>query len=130
MSLKCANTPTAKNIPGGKICPSAQKFLIPPVCILLRVSCNNATIIVDRINTNHFLNNDILFGFITADVSDHFPVFLISKDLMLDSSNEPIHKTKRKINDKSIAYFKTLLSVVDWKHVVSENPPNNVYNEF
>ena len=70
------------------------------------------------------------FGIITADISDHFPIFLISKDLMLDYSNEPIHITKREINDKSIAYFKTLLSIIDWKHVRNENSPNNVYNEF
>ena len=49
---------------------------------------------------------------------------------MLDSSNEPIHITKREINDKSIAYFKTLLSIVDWKHVLNENSTNNAYNEF
>ena len=36
-------------------------------------------------------------GIITADISDHFPIFLISKDLILDSSNElTIHITKRK----------------------------------
>ena len=69
-------------------------------------------------------------GFISADISDHFPIFLISKDLMLDSSNEPVHITKREINDKSIAYFKTILSIVDWKHVLNKNSPNNVYNEF
>ena len=54
-------------------------------------------------------------GIVTADISDHFPIYLISKDLMLDSSNEPIPIAKREINDKSIGYFKTLLSVVDWK---------------
>ena len=67
---------------------------------------------------------------IAADISDHFPIFLISKDLMLDSSNERIHITKREINNKSIGYFKTLLSVVDWKHVLNKNSPNNTYNEF
>ena len=45
---------------------------------------------------------------------------------MLHSSNEPIHITKREINDKSIAYFKTL----DWKHVLNKNHTNNVYKEF
>ena len=49
---------------------------------------------------------------------------------MLDSSNEPIHLTKREINDKSIACLKTFLSIVDWKHVLNENSPNNAYNEF
>ena len=56
------------------------------------------------------------FGIITADISDYFPIFLISKDLMLDYNSELIHITKREINDKSIAYFKTLVSIVDWKH--------------
>ena len=69
-------------------------------------------------------------GFITDDISDHFPIFLISEVLMQDPSNEPIHITKREINDKSIAYFKTLLSIVYWKHVLNENSPNNAYNEF
>ena len=47
-------------------------------------------------------------GIITVDMSDHFGIFLISKDLMLDSSNKPIHITKPEVNDKFIAYFKTL----------------------
>ena len=71
------------------------------------VSRNNATII-DYINTNHFLNNDIHSGIITVDILDHFPIFLIPKDLMLDSRNEPIHIKKREVYDISIAYFKTL----------------------
>ena len=49
---------------------------------------------------------------------------------MLDSSNKLIHITKRELNDKSIGYFKTLFSIVDWKHVLNENSPNNAYNEF
>ena len=49
---------------------------------------------------------------------------------MLDSSNEPIPIIKREINDKSKAYCKTLLSIVDWKPVLNENSPNNAYNKF
>ena len=87
-------------------------------------SCNNVTII-DHINTNHFLNNNMHSG-----ILDHFPIFLTSKDFILDFSNEPIRIAKREMYNKSIAYFKTLLSFVDWKHVLNENSPNNVYNEF
>ena len=97
-----------------------QKNFIPVINKPTRVSRNNATII-DHINTNHFLNNYMRSGIVTADISDHFPIFLISKDLMLDSSNELIHIIKLEINDKSIAYFKTLLSIVDWKHVLNQN---------
>ena len=72
----------------------------------------------------------ICSGIITADISDHFPIFLISKDLTLDSSTELMHITRREVNDKSIAYFKTLLSIVDWKRVFDENSLNNALNEF
>ena len=48
-------------------------------------------------------------GIITSDISDHFPIFLISEILILDSSSEPVHITKREINDKSIAFFKTII---------------------
>ena len=106
-----------------------QKNFIPVINKPTTISRNNATII-DHININNCLSNDMHSGFISADISDHFPIFLISKDLMLDSSNEPVHITKREINDKSIAYFKTILSIVDWKHVLNKNSPNNVYNEF
>ena len=67
--------------------------LVPAINKPTRVSGNNVTII-DHISTNHFLNNDIHSGIITADISDHFPIFRISKYLVLDSSNEPIHITK------------------------------------
>ena len=69
-------------------------------------------------------------GIVTADILNQFPIFLISKDLMLDSRNEPIHIAKQEIYDKSIAYFKTLLPIVDCKHVLNENSPNNAYNEL
>ena len=58
----------------------------------------------------------------TVDISNYFPVFLISKNLMLDSSNEPIHITKREVNDKLIN--------IAYKHVLNENSPSNAYNEF
>ena len=51
-----------------------QKNFIPVKNKPTRVSRNNATII-DHINTNHFLNNDMHSGIITADISDHFPIF-------------------------------------------------------
>ena len=48
---------------------------------------------------------------------------------MLDCSNEPIYITKQEINDESIACFKTLLSIIDWKHTLKKTFPNLAYNE-
>ena len=56
-----------------------QKNFIPVINKPTKVPRNNATII-DHINTNHFLNNDMHSGIITAGISDHFPIFLISKE--------------------------------------------------
>ena len=70
-----------------------QKSFTPVINKPARVSRNNETII-DHINTYHFLNNDMHSRIITADISDHVAIFLISKDLMLDSSNELIHIIK------------------------------------
>ena len=53
-----------------------------------------------------------------------------SPTLMLDSSNELIHIIKWQTNDKSIACFKTVLSIVDWKHMLKKISPNNAYNKF
>ena len=85
-----------------------QKIFTAVINKPTRVSQNNATII-DHINTNHFLNNDMHSGIVTTNISVNFPIFLISKDLSLDSSNERIHITKRERNDKSI----TLPSIID-----------------
>ena len=49
---------------------------------------------------------------------------------MLNPSNEPICITKQGINDKSIAYFQNLFSIVDLTHVLKENLPNLAYSEF
>ena len=67
-------------------------------------------------------------GIITADISDHFPIFLISKNLMLEASNQPTYITKPEINDESIACFATLLSVIDQKHVLKKNSPKFAMN--
>ena len=62
-----------------------KKYFISVKNKAIRLSRNNATII-DHINTNHFLNNDMHSGVITADISDHFPVFVFSKYLKLVSA--------------------------------------------
>ena len=43
-------------------------------------------------------------GIITADISDHFPKFLISNALMADSCNESICIAKQEISNKSITH--------------------------
>ena len=79
------------------------KKIIP--VIIKPTSRNNATMI-DHINTNHFLDNDLHSGIITADISDLFPTYLISEELMLDSSNKLIHITKQELMANLYVFLK------------------------
>ena len=58
-----------------------QKFPFFAMILFFFYYCSDATI-VGHINKNHFLNNDMYCGIVTADVSDHIPIFLISNDFI------------------------------------------------
>ena len=53
---------------------------------LTRVSKRSMTCI-DHIYTNSFINQDLTTGIIKTDISDHFPVFVIDKNM--SSTNYP-----------------------------------------
>ena len=55
-----------------------QNNCIPLISKLYKISGMNATI-TDHINSNNYLETDIKTGILESDISDHFPVFLISK---------------------------------------------------
>ena len=80
-----------------------------------RVSKCNATII-DHILTNLFLNADCSTGIIKIDISDHFPIFLISNEKISENTKH-ITIQKRVINEQSILYFQEILHEVDWTHL-------------
>ena len=54
-----------------------QNSLIPPINKPIRVTRTNATAI-DHILTNAFLNKQIERRIIKTEISDHFPIFLIT----------------------------------------------------
>ena len=105
-----------------------QNLLIPMINKPTRVSKSNATII-DHILTNSFLNTDCSAVIIKIDISDHFPIFLISNEKISENAkNITIHK--RVINEQSILYFKEILHEVDWTHLYTLCNPNQAYNYF
>ena len=63
-----------------------------------------------------------------SKISDHFPIFLISNKINLDTYSENTPSFKRFINEKSISKFKSLVSKVNWNDVNQINSPN--YNSF
>ena len=105
-----------------------QNLLIPMINKPTRVSKSNATII-DHILTNSFLNTDCSTGIIKIDISDHFPIFLISNEKISENTKH-ITIQKRVINDQSILYFKEILHEVDWTHLYTLSNPNQAYSYF
>ena len=105
-----------------------QNLLIPMINKPTRVSKSNATII-DHILTNSFLNTDCSTGIIKIDISDHFPIFLISNEKISENTKH-ITLQERVINEQSILYFKEILHEVDWTHLYTLCNPSQAYSYF
>ena len=69
---------------------------IPLINRPTRISKNNTTII-DHILTNTLMSNNCLTGIVKTDLTDHFPVFLVT-DNNVDKCNKPhrLHKNSNK----------------------------------
>ena len=106
-----------------------EKGLIPVINKPTRVSLKSATII-DHIITNTLFTHATQSRIIKTDVSDHFPIYLISNKTKL--SAEYLEKTviTRTFNDNSIRNFKADLKEKDWTHVEDKNCPNEAYDAF
>ena len=101
---------------------------IPLINKPTRISKHNATVI-DHLLTNTFIDKSYLTGIVKTDISDHFPVFLITEsELNKTSENEFVFK--RKISDVKLREFKEALAYIDWNSVLNYNDPNSAYNEF
>ena len=61
-----------------------QNFLISMINIPAGVSKSNTAVIDHRL-TNSFLNSDCFTGIVKTDISDPFPIFLISNKQILEN---------------------------------------------
>ena len=77
--------------------------------------------------TNAYLNSKINAGIIKTDISDHFPVFLVSNTPDVDQYSESTNIYKRYNNENSIQNFKTLINNIDWNAVYQSKNPNESY---
>ena len=106
-----------------------QNVLIPLISKPTRVTKTNATLI-DHIVTNDFLDTDSSTGIVKSDISDNFPIFLITSAQYLDNIQNNTTIRKREINEKFRKYFMEILNEVNWKHLYSLIDPNLVYEYF
>ena len=106
-----------------------QNFLIPVINKLTRITKTNATLI-DHILTNDFVKINGSRGIAKSDISDHFPIFLITSALFFNNIQNKTTIKKREINEKSKQYFTEILNEVNWKHLYSLTDTNLAYEYF
>ena len=106
-----------------------QNILIPVINKPTRVTKVNATLI-DHILTNDFLDTASSTGIVKSDISDHFPILLITSPQYLDNAQNKATIRKREINKKSRQYFMEILNEVNWKHLYFLTDTNLTYEYF
>lgn len=92
-----------------------------------RITAYSSTLI-DNIFHNSFLNNQ-LTGILYTDVSDHLPVFVMSKAGTVPSEG-PNSIEYRRFNDRSIGQFREQLREFDWQELYNKVDSESAYNFF
>ncbi|XP_065654714.1 uncharacterized protein LOC136081332 [Hydra vulgaris] len=107
-----------------------QNSYIPLINKPTRITKESSTSL-DRIITNEFINENIRTGIFTTDVSDHFPIFILSQKCIYNAQNEreKIIKT-RLLTDTSISHFYKLLSCVNWDTLKLNLNANKAFDIF
>ena len=71
----------------------------------------------------------LLTGIVNTDISDHFPVFLITEP-EVNETRKSNFIFKREINNVNFRKFNEALLNVKWTIVLRSTDPNTAYNEF
>ena len=104
-----------------------QNNYIPFILKPTRFCKTNATIIY-HINTNDDVETDIKTGILKSDISDCFPVFLISKTTSASKHNAETFINRWKINSEALQKSKQTLSLVYWGSVNKLQDANTTYS--
>ena len=94
-----------------------------------RTAKTNATLI-DDILTNDFVNTGRSRGIVKIDISDHFPIFLITSAQFFNNIQNKTTIRKGELNKKSKHYFMEILNEVNWKHLCSLTDTYLTYEYF
>ena len=92
-----------------------------------RITSHSSTLI-DNIFHNSF-TNDQLAGILYADISDHLPIFVLSKsvEVACKETNSFVH---RRVNDRSISAFRCQLRDYNWHDLYNVEDAEAAYNYF
>ena len=83
----------------------------------------------DHILTNSF-DSKIDIWILKVDISDHFPIFFISKSINVNTSKDPVFITKHDINPLALFILKEKLLKVDWGLLHTIKDSNEAYKTF
>ena len=90
-----------------------------------RITLNSATLL-DNFFTN--VNSDLFRGIFSNDITDHLPIFLMSKKI---KKNENIpHNYSRKVTDEGIHLLNEKLTITDWSEVFNTYDTTAAYDVF
>ena len=93
-----------------------------------RVKSTSATLI-DNIYCNNIDNNDlVLTGIFFTDLSDHFPIFCVSKNKV--NEEQPQCIKKRIFNDANKLKFMNMIQDLQWTNVLSCNDCQEAFTNF
>ena len=107
-----------------------QNNLTPLINKPTTVTRTNATAI-DHILTNAFLKKQIETRIIKTEISDDFPIFLITDTITLgEIKNKRTLLYKRTINTSTKENFKNILARKTWDYIKEIGNPNEVYSKF
>ena len=79
--------------------------------------------------TNSFIDIDYLTGISRTEISDHFPMFPITK-VEINKRCKSNLVFKRKITDVNLKEFKDDLLSTDWNDVIIDTDANSAYDDF
>ena len=102
--------------------------IFPVITKPTRVTDKSATLI-DNIFTDNVLKSDkVLTGILHSDITDHYPIFHITEDLIKKDEAQFI---KRRITtQQNVLAFSNRLTQHNWDHVLCEEDPQSAYSKF
>ena len=99
-----------------------QRGFLPLIRRATRITRTTATAI-DHIITDAILESTIHSGIIKANISDHFPIFIISENsFSKNKSDEKTKIIKQDFNNENIQNFQFLLEHIKWTNFCSLMP--------
>ena len=93
-----------------------------------RVTSSSATLIDNIFTNNIALKMSCVNGIVINDITDHFPIFHICKDVVINEEEKIIFK--RNFTHKAQLLFTSLLQDVDWSCILNESDTNKAYAMF